>query len=72
MKTAIILVQIILAVLLVTTILLQARGTGLGSAWGGTSTSYHSKRGIEKLLFLVTVFTAALFLLVSLVNILIG
>lgn len=60
--------QTILAALLVTLILLQNRGAGLGSAWGGGGELYTTRRGVEKLLFRLTVVTAALFVLISLVS----
>jgi len=55
--------QIILAVLLVITILLQQRGSGLGMAFGGESNVYRSKRGIEKIIFYSTIVIAILFCL---------
>lgn len=64
-------VQIILAILLSTTILLQARGTGLGGVFGGEGNVYRTKRGIEKILFQSTVVLAILFLACALLNVLI-
>ena len=63
--------QIILAILLVTLILLQARGTGLGVAFGGGGNVYRSKRGIEKKLHNATIVMAILFFGVSLANVLV-
>ena len=57
-------IQIILALALIAVIILQAKGTGLGSAWGGSGT-YHSKRGIEKSLFYTTIVLAVLFVATS-------
>jgi preprotein translocase subunit SecG len=63
--------QVIISVLLISSILMQSRGTGLGSAWGGgVSTSYHSKRGLEKVLFRFTIVLAALFIIVSILALL--
>jgi protein translocase SecG subunit len=61
--------QISISLLLTVTILLQARGTGLGSTWGGTGASFRSKRGAEKFLFATTIILATLFILTSLINI---
>ena len=61
MTNALYITQIILSVLLVTSILLQQRGTGLGGAFGGESDVYRSKRGIEKFLFQATIILAILF-----------
>ncbi|MBI2426931.1 MAG: preprotein translocase subunit SecG [Candidatus Kerfeldbacteria bacterium] len=52
---------LVLAILLITFILLQARGAGLGSAFGGESSVYTSRRGAEKILFYLTIGTAVLF-----------
>jgi len=54
-------VQIILAVLLVGTILLQQRGTALGGTFAGEGTVYSSRRGVEKYLFYLTIVLAVLF-----------
>ncbi len=64
--------QMILAVALVASILLQQRGTGLGGAFGGEVTAYRSRRGIERTLFRLTIVLAVLFVLFSLLNLLPG
>lgn len=63
-------VQIIVAVLLVTTILLQNRGAGLGAAFGGSNIS-HAKRGSEKTLYISTIILSAVFLIVAFVNVIV-
>lgn len=60
--------QVILAVLLTTSILVQARGANVGLAFGGDGSFYRTRRGIEKKLHIATVIFAILFLLVSLAN----
>ena len=60
--------QMILAVALVASILLQQRGTGLGGAFGGEVTAYRSRRGIERTLFRMTIVLALLFVVFSLLN----
>lgn len=62
------LIQILIAILLIVTILIQARGAGLGEAWGGSSEFFTSRRGMEKIIFLATIVLAILFLLSSIVN----
>lgn len=57
--------QTVLAVILIASILLQSRGSGLGGAWGGGGELYTTRRGIEKLLFRGTVLVAVLFVIVS-------
>lgn len=53
--------QIVIAALLVGAILLQQRGAGLGSAFGGEGQLYRSKRGVERILFYGTMLLAVLF-----------
>lgn len=60
--------QIVLAAILTVSILLQARGTGLGVAFGGEGNIYRTKRGVEKILFYATIVTAVLFFGVALAN----
>ncbi len=63
-------VQIIIAILLIVCIMLQSRGTGLGSAFGGEGMIYRTKRGLEKSLFIFTIILAILFLGTALLSIL--
>ena len=60
--------QIILSVLLIGLILLQQRGSGLSSTFGGESAgflSYRSRRGFERLVFILTIVVSAAFLITS-------
>ncbi len=61
----------IIAALLIGAILLQARGSGLSSVFGGESTFYHTRRGIEKFIFWATVVLAILFIAISVTYLLI-
>ena len=62
MATALYLAMILVSVVLTTMILLQAKGGGLGSAFGGDNTSiYRTRRGFEKLLFQATIVTSFAF-----------
>jgi preprotein translocase subunit SecG len=58
-------VQIIVAIALIVSILLQARGAGLGSVFGGTGTVFKTRRGIERLLFNMSVIFAVMFAILS-------
>ena len=58
-------IQIILSVALVGLILVQNKGTGLGSTFGGEMGFYSTRRGVEKMMFYLTCVVAALFLLTS-------
>jgi preprotein translocase subunit SecG len=59
-------VELILAVALVTLILMQSRGTSLGSVFGQEGSVFHTRRGAERILFNVTIAVAAAFLLIAL------
>jgi preprotein translocase subunit SecG len=63
-------VQIILAIASIVFILLQARGAGLGSAFGGTSAGsvFKTRRGVEKLVFNITIAFVILFAAISLLS----
>lgn len=63
-----IIAQTVLAVLLIGTILLQNRGAGLGSSFGGGGELYITRRGMERLLFRFTILVAVVFVLVSLTS----
>lgn len=72
MKNVVLTLQVVIAVFLTAAILLQAKGTGLGSAFGGAGEMYRTKRGFEKLLFTATIVLASLFVLTSLINVILG
>ncbi len=58
--------QIVIAVAVSASILLQARGTGLSSTFGGESTAYRSRRGLERTLFRLTVVLIVVYVVISL------
>lgn len=60
--------QIIIGLMLILLIMIQAKGGGLGSTFGGLGGFYRSKRGLEKIIYYVTVFAACVFFLLSAVN----
>jgi preprotein translocase subunit SecG len=57
--------QDIVAVFLIVAILLQARGSGLSATFGGDSSVYRSRRGIERRLWQFTILLAILFCMFS-------
>jgi len=59
--------QVVVSLGLMTFILLQARGAGLSSAFGGDSSVYRSRRGIEKTLFRFTIGLTIAFVIFSLI-----
>lgn len=60
------LAQILIASVLTVVILLQAKGSGIGAAFGGgTQSSFRTRRGVEKTLFQLTIVLAIVFLIIS-------
>jgi preprotein translocase subunit SecG len=73
MKSLLPYIQIILSVVLVASILLQRTGAQVGGAFGGSdnfSSAFHTRRGLEKGLFIITIAIAILFAASALVSLL--
>ena len=69
LATALDLVQIILAVLLIALVLLQSKGSGLGGIFGqDTGSVYRTRRGVERRLYQLTIIAAVSFFLVALIS----
>lgn len=62
------LAQIIVSILLVVLILLQQRGTALGSSFGQEGGFYATRRGIQQKILWTTVVCGALFIILALLN----
>ncbi|MEA3357019.1 MAG: preprotein translocase subunit SecG [Patescibacteria group bacterium] len=60
--------QIVVAVILIVSILLQNRGEGLGSFLGGGGEIFRTRRGIENVLYKTSVVLAITLVVLSLVN----
>ena len=58
---------LLVAVGLIASILLQSRGSGLGATFGGESSVYRSRRGVEARLYQFTIALAVLFVLIAMV-----
>jgi protein translocase SecG subunit len=69
MNQALAITQIIVSILIITLILLQAQGTGLGNTWTGGGETYHTRKGVEKIVFYATIVGIAIFILISLANV---
>jgi len=67
-----VIIQSLISVTLIILILIQAKGVGLGRAWGGGGEFYKSRRGVEKIIFNLTVLFAVLFLASSILNIILA
>jgi preprotein translocase subunit SecG len=67
-RTAFEIMLMIVAVALIISILLQARGAGLGSVFGGTGTVFKTRRGIDRMLFRLTILFMAIFSVLCIVT----
>ncbi len=65
-------IQIVIAFMLMIGILLQQRGSGLGAAFGGENTAYLTKRGAEKVIFVLTIILAILLFALGIVRLIIS
>ncbi len=72
MLTFFLIAEIVLGIALVILVIMQSKGTGLGSTFGGDMGFYGTKRGAEKMLFVLTIIVATLFLLSALVGVIIS
>ena len=70
--TFLISLQIVISTILIVLVLMQAKGVGLGRAWGGGGEFYKSKRGVEKLVFNATIVIASIFLVSSLLAVILS
>lgn len=61
-------IHVVITVLLISTVLLQQRGSGLGDAFGGDTAVYTSRRGVEKLLYYLTIIFAITFIALALLQ----
>lgn len=57
--------EVFIAVGLITVILLQNQGSGLSGSFGGSGEFYRSKRSVEKLLVWITIILVIMFGIVS-------
>jgi preprotein translocase subunit SecG len=65
-KDALRIAELILAASLIVLILMQSRGTSLGSVFGQEGSVFHTRRGAERVLFNVTIGVAVMFVIFSL------
>lgn len=65
MHIAILIVQILLAIVLIGAVLLQTRGSGFSSFGSSDSSIYRTRRGFERTLFDFTIAVAVAWVLVS-------
>ncbi len=65
MKTSLRSAELILSISLIVLILMQSRGTSLGSVFGQEGSVFHTRRGAERILFNVTIGVALAFLMIA-------
>ncbi len=58
----------VVAIAITGLILLQGKGAGLGSAWGGGGQLFQTRRGIEKVTLRITVVLIVVFFILSLIS----
>jgi preprotein translocase subunit SecG len=63
MKNVFYAISAVAGIIMTVMILLQQQGSGLGSAFGGSSSSFRSKRGAEKVVFNLTIVSGIVFVL---------
>lgn len=69
MKQYLLISQIIISIILITLILLQQRGTALGSSFGGEGGSFYTtRRGLQKKIFGATIVFGAIFIILAILN----
>ncbi len=72
MQTYLNIAQIVLAIALIVVILFQVRGGGLGGIFGQQSSVYRTRRGVEKILFRLTIVFVTAFLVISVLTLRLG
>ncbi len=65
-------IQIIISVALIAILLVQAKGSGLGGIFGGDTSIYRTRRGVEKTLYQATIGLAVAFFAVSILSVLLA
>lgn len=63
--------EIVVALILIVSILLQNRGAGLSSTFGGDFGGYYTKRGMEKFLFVFSIALSTLFIILAIASLII-
>ncbi len=61
--------EIIISIVLILVLLLQSRGAGFDGTFNSDSSVFRTRRGVEKTLFQLTIFLAALFVVISVLSV---
>ena len=65
MEVILFIALVLVSVGLIAAVLMQSRGSGLGATFGGDSSVYRSRRGVEARLYQFTIVLAVIFVAVS-------
>lgn len=68
MDTFLLILTVIISGFIIFFILIQGKGAGLGSAWGGGGELYQTRRGVEKITLRLTVILIVAFFIISLIK----
>ena len=69
MLIAIQIIQVLLSLTIITLVLLQVKGGGLGGIFGGDGGVYRTRRGIEKTMHQATIVLSIIFFVVSIISV---
>ncbi len=73
LRTALNIVQLIVSIVLIGIVLMQAKGSSIGTIFGGAESSiYRTRRGLEKRLFQFTILLAVVFVALSILSSIFG
>ena len=62
MKHILTIIQVVVSILLIISIISQDKGVGLSATFGGGGEFYRSKRGIDRLMYIMTIVLSAAFI----------
>ena len=66
------LLVIVDSILLIVSVLMQSKGVGLSSTFGGGGDFYRSRRGVEKILYYATIAFAAIHFIISIIRVILA
>ena len=68
MQTYLNIAMVIVSILLIALIIIGARNSAVGNVFGGDSPVYHSRRGVERTMFNVTVWVSVIFFVLAILS----
>ena len=70
MSTYLYIAQIIISATLIVLVILQSKGGNMGRMFGGQDPVFRTRRGVEKVMFQLTIVVIVIFVVMSLANVL--